>query len=57
MARTHPLAFPIRLPDALQAEALRLLDASRGAINQLLVDLWPTWIALPPSARDRPGSR
>ena len=41
MARTHPLAFPIRLPDALQAEALRLLDASRGAINELLVELWP----------------
>ena len=39
--RTHPLAFPIRLPDALQAEALRLLDASREAINQLLLELWP----------------
>ena len=41
LTRTQPLAFPIRLPDQLQAEALRLLDASRGAINQLLVDLWP----------------
>ena len=41
MARTQPLAFPIRLPDTLQAEALRLLDASRGAINELLVALWP----------------
>ena len=41
MATTQPLAFPIRLPDALQDEALRLLDASRGAINQLLVELWP----------------
>ena len=41
MPTTHPLAFPIRLPDALQAEALRLLDASRGATNELLVALWP----------------
>jgi hypothetical protein len=41
VARTQPLAFPIRLPDALQEEALRLLDASRGAINQLLLELWP----------------
>src|SRR5215472_174338 len=37
----QPLAFPIRLPDALQAKALRLLDASRAAINQLLLELWP----------------
>src|ERR1051326_7243201 len=41
MARTHPLSFPMRLPDALQAEALRLLDASRAAINELLLELWP----------------
>jgi hypothetical protein len=41
MTRTQPLAFPIRVPDALQAEALRLLDASRAAINELLVELWP----------------
>ena len=40
MARTQPLAFPIRLPDALQAEALRLLDASREATSELLVELW-----------------
>src|SRR5215831_15242690 len=38
---TQPLAFPIRLPDALQEEALRLLDASRTATNELLVELWP----------------
>ena len=38
---TQPLSFPIRLPDALQAEALRLLGASRSATNQLLVELWP----------------
>jgi len=41
MAKTQTLSFPIRLPDAMQAEALRLLDASRQAINQILTDLWP----------------
>src|SRR5215813_10769661 len=41
VVQTQPLSFPIRLPDALQAEALRLLDASRSAINQLLLALWP----------------
>jgi len=40
MAKTQTLSFPIRLPDALQAEALRLLDASRKAINQIILDLW-----------------
>ena len=38
---TQPLAFPIRLPDALQAEALRQLDASRQATSELLLELWP----------------
>jgi putative transposase len=41
MAKTQTLSFPIRLPDAMQAEALRLLDASRLAINEILIDLWP----------------
>jgi transposase len=41
MAKTQTLSFPIRLPDAMQAEALRLLDASRIAINQIILDLWP----------------
>ncbi|MFL5667681.1 MAG: zinc ribbon domain-containing protein [Ktedonobacteraceae bacterium] len=41
MVKTHTLSFPIRLPDAMQAEALRLLDASRIAINQIIIDLWP----------------
>src|SRR3989441_4720271 len=41
MAKTQTLSFPIRLPDAMQAEALRLLDASRIAINQIIIDLWP----------------
>ena len=41
MAKTQTLSFPIRLPDGQQAEALRLLDASRPAINQMVMDLWP----------------
>ena len=40
MAKTHMLSFPIRLPDWQQAEALRLLDESRSAINQIVEDLW-----------------
>jgi putative transposase len=40
VAKTQTLSFPIRLPDAMQAAALRLLDASRLAINQMLTDLW-----------------
>jgi putative transposase len=31
----------MRLPNAMQAEALRLLDASSIAINQIITDLWP----------------
>ena len=42
MAKTQMLSFPIRLPDGMQAEALRLLDASRPAINDIIEDLWPT---------------
>ena len=38
---TQPVSFPTRLPDVMQAESLRLLDASRGATNELLVGLWP----------------
>ncbi len=37
MAKTQTLSFPIRLPDAMQAEALRMLSA----INQMITDLWP----------------
>ena len=52
MAKTQTLSFPIRLPDAMQAEALRLLDASRFAINEIIVDLWPQ---LDQFAGDRSG--
>ena len=41
MAKTQTLSFPIRLPDAMQAAALRQLDASRSAINQMITELWP----------------
>jgi putative transposase len=37
----QPLSYAIRLPDDLQADALRLLDATREAINAALVQLWP----------------
>jgi putative transposase len=40
MAKTQALSFPVRFPDALQADALRLLDASREAVNNLLTQLW-----------------
>jgi putative transposase len=52
MAKTQTLSFPIRLPDAMQAEALRLLDASRSAINAILSELWPR---LDHFATDRSG--
>jgi len=41
VAKTQTLSFPIRLPNAMQAEALRLLDASSIAINAIITDLWP----------------
>ncbi len=40
--QTHqPLSYDIRLPDEAQAEALRLLDASRQVVNAALLALWP----------------
>ena len=39
---THqPLTYDVRLPDSAQADALRLLDASREVVNQTLTKLWP----------------
>jgi transposase len=52
MAKTQTLSFPIRLPDCMQAEALRLLDTSHPAINQIIEDLWPKLDAF---AGDRTG--
>ena len=37
---TQSLSYPIRLPDVLQAEALRLLDVSREVINSTVEALW-----------------
>src|SRR5215469_8302704 len=36
------LSYPIRLPDGVQADALRLLDVSRQVINATVVALWPS---------------
>jgi hypothetical protein len=42
ISRTHqPLTYDVRLPDEAQADALRLLDASRAVVNQALAILWP----------------
>jgi transposase len=36
----QPLSYALRLPDALQAAALRLLDVSREVINSTVATLW-----------------
>src|SRR5215469_10398628 len=36
----QPLSYPLRLPDAAQAAALRVLDVSRQVINATVVALW-----------------
>jgi len=36
----QPLTYDVRLPDEAQADALRLLDASRVVVNQALEILW-----------------
>ncbi len=41
-SRTHqPLTYDVRLPDEAQADALRLLDASKVVVNAALAILWP----------------
>lgn len=37
----QPLTYDVRLPDEAQADALRLLDATREVCNQALEILWP----------------
>jgi hypothetical protein len=37
----QPLSYDVRLPEEAQADALRLLEASRAVVNALLVWLWP----------------
>ena len=34
------LSYPLRLPDDIQADALRLLDVSRSVINTTITGLW-----------------
>jgi hypothetical protein len=42
-SRTHqPLTYDVRLPNETQADALRLLEASRSVVNQTLSILWPS---------------
>ena len=36
----QPLSYELRLPDAVQAAALRLLDASREVVNATVAALW-----------------
>src|SRR5215467_14533331 len=38
----QPLTYDLRLPDAAQADALRLLEASQTVVNALLLALWPS---------------
>src|SRR5258708_12351374 len=37
----QPVSYAIRLPDEVQQDALRLLDASRSVVNAALIKLWP----------------
>jgi putative transposase len=39
-ATTQALSYPLRLPDEVQADALRLLDCSRDVINTVITTLW-----------------
>ena len=52
MAKTQMLSFPLRLPDCMQAESLRLLEDSRLAINVIIKELWAS---LDEFAGDRKG--
>ena len=38
----QPVTYDVRLPDEAQADALRLLDASRCVVNEALTLLWPS---------------
>jgi putative transposase len=38
----QPVTYDVRLPDEAQADALRLLDASRAVVNEALTFLWPS---------------
>ena len=37
---TQTLSYPLRLPDEIQAEALRLLDTSCEVITRTVTALW-----------------
>jgi putative transposase len=44
--QTQALSYDLRVPDEAQADALRLLEASRMVVNTALVALWPQLDAL-----------
>jgi putative transposase len=48
----QPLSYPIRLPDRVQEDALRLLDFTREVINATVAALWPQLDAF--GTRDSP---
>jgi len=48
----QPLSYPIRLPDRVQEDALRLLDVTREVINATVAALWPQLDAF--GTRDSP---
>jgi len=50
MANKQVLTYSVRLPEGAQADALRLLDASRAVVNQTITTLWPRLAAF----RERP---
>jgi putative transposase len=52
MSKPQILSYPLRLPDEAQSDALRLLDASKQTVNQVLAQLWP---ALDLFGERRPG--
>jgi hypothetical protein len=49
----QPVSYELRLPDAVQAAALRLLDASREVVNATVAALWSASTTL---ASGRPGT-
>jgi hypothetical protein len=52
MSKSQLLSYSLRLPDDAQADALRLLDASRAVINATISALWSHLDAI---AESRPG--
>lgn len=57
-SRTHqPFTYDVRLPDEAQADALRLLDASRAVVKTTLALLWPHLDEFGTERSGPPGNR